>query len=425
MTRFLMPLSTGLALMALCCTAQRPGTIDPAQFRYPFPLVQPPAPNTDSVIRDLEGRVGAPNPSALDAAELADAYFRRAQMNGDPGELARAEAMAHRSLAILPEPNGAHLTLAKIAGARHDFRESIALARAQLARKPSAGCYAVLATAYLAVGQLVDATDAADAAARLAPSLSAYLLRALIMQAQGRDAEAAFDFARALNVEAQDERQESTRARALWGRFLLRRGNLDAASALVDEALRIAPANPLALAQRAEIALRRGELARARQDFEQAFAASRQVRYLMDLARAQELGGDSAAAESSRTQVETLIRAELRQNGLGHQLDLVEILNDRARPADIAEAVVRARDEVERRPSVETRFQLARALARSGAKDEAKAHVHAALTTGVHDARLYELAARLESGPRAAMYAEEAQALDPGASGWRQLGMAD
>ena len=50
-------------------------------------------------------------------------------------------------------------------------------------------------------------------------------------------------------------------------------------------------------------------------------------------------------------------------------------------------------------------------------------HIQAALATGARDARLYELAARLESGPRAVLYARQAEALDPGGSGWRNLGM--
>lgn len=394
------------------------------QIHYRFSATPAPTTDTDAAIRFLEARVKAAGNNATDAGDLADAYLRRAQTNGDVEGFRQAEEMAKRSLDILPSPNGATLTLAKIAGARHDFQQAIAIAQAALAHKRSAGAYGILATDYLALGRLAEATDAAESAIEIAPSMSAYLTRALVMQAQGRDAEAAFDFAHALTVETPDDRQESARVRTLWGRFCLRRGDLTGAAMLFDEALRIVPAQPLALAHQAELALRRGQLKEARAGFEQAFASSRQLRYLMDLSRAQELAGDAAAAESSRAQVETIIRAELEEKGIGHQLDLVEILVDRARPADLTEAVTRARDEVSRRPSAETRFQLARALARSGANVEAKQQVHAALATGVRDARLYELAARVENGPRSTLYTRLAEQLDPGASGWRQLGLA-
>jgi tetratricopeptide (TPR) repeat protein len=396
--------------------------LDMSVVRYRF--VDAPAPEAEltSAIHDLEARI-ADMPSPFDMTDLAELYFRRAQRDGDQDDYARSEAMARRSLEMLSFPNGARLTLAKIAGARHEFRESIRLGREQLEKKPTAGAYTVVASAHLALGELADASAAAEAAVTLAPSTSTYLMRALVLQAAGRDDEAAFDFARAAKVETFGDPQEAARLRTLWGRFLLRRGDLAGAGVLFDEALRIVPEFPLALAQRAELALRTGHLKEARAGFEQAFAMSRQVRYLIDLARAQELSGDAAAADSSRAQVETIVRAELAANGFGHQLDLIEVLVDRGAPADLAEAVTLGRAELTRRPSADCRFQLARALARTGAHAEASLQVQAALASGARDARLYELAARLEAGPRSDLYRHEAEALDPGASGWRQLGM--
>jgi tetratricopeptide (TPR) repeat protein len=248
-------------------------------------------------------------------------------------------------------------------------------------------------------------------------------MRALVRQARGKDVEAASDFARAVKVEEAGDPQGGARLRTLWGRFLLRRGDLIGARLVLDEALRIVPDYPLARAQRAELALRTGNTKEARAMFDQAFAASRQVRYLIDLARAQELAGDRAAADASRAQVERMVRAELADNGFGHQLDLVEILTDRGTPADLVEAIRLGREEIERRPSADTRFQLARALFRSGDREEARVQVQAALATGARDARLFELASRLETGARSEELAKEAVALDPGDSGWRKLGM--
>ena len=103
------------------------------------------------------------------------------------------------------------------------------------------------------------------------------------------------------------------------------------------------------------------------------------------------------------------------------------MLIDRGGAADLTEAAALAREEVARRPSVEARFQLARALARTGGRDEALRQVQAALASGAREAQLYELAARLEQqrgGPaRAALYARLADRLDPGRSGWRTAGL--
>src|SRR5262249_58594383 len=100
-----------------------------------------------------------------------------------------------------------------------------------------------------------------------------------------------------------------------------------------------------------------------------------------DQARAEELGGDPAAAGALRSQVESIVRGELGDGGLGHRLDLAEVLIDRGRPSELPEAIALAREEVARRGSFEARFQLARALARSGARDDARRQVQTALAS--------------------------------------------
>lgn len=394
-------------------------------IRYKFATGSESAGEPTAMIRALEARDKDGMASPFDLADLAEAYARSAQTSGDPTAYDRAEAVARRSLEVLPFPNGAALVLAKIQNAKHEFADAIRIATQFAAHKPSASAHIIVASAYLALGQLGDAATAAEAAVALKPDSAGYLMRALVLQAQGRDAEAAFDFERCVAVESQGDVQESARSRVLWGRFLLRRGEYAGARALFDEALRIMPNYPLALANQAELALRTGEFARARAMFERAFAASRQARYLLDLARAQELAGDAAGADRSRAQVEKIVRADLAAHGTGHKLELVEVLVDRGKLADLTEAVTLGRDELAHRPSADTRFQLARALYRSGERDPAALQVQAALATGARDARLYELASRLETGPRKALYVRQAAALSPGNSGWRRLGMGD
>ena len=354
---------------------------DPAVVAYRFATAAVPD-DTNATITALEQRVREGN-SPFDLGELAELYLKRAQRDGDSNDFVAAEAAAKRSLAVLRTPNGAVLTLAKLASTRHQFREAIGLAQEQLAQKRSAAPYGVMATAHLALGELAAAADAANTALAIKPDGAGYLTRALVLQAQGRDGEAAYDFARAAQLERFGDPQGAARLRALWARFLLRKG---------------------------ELALRAGRPEEARAKYEQAFAASRQVRYLIDQARAQEAAGDRAGADAVRAQVEQIVRGELGEGGLGHRLDLVEVLVDRG--ARLPEAVALAREEVANRPSADARYQLARALARSGKIDDAIAQLDAALATGARDARLYELAAQLEQqrgdGARAAMFRSEA-----------------
>jgi tetratricopeptide (TPR) repeat protein len=409
---------------ALAALAPEPAAV---RYRDPVDAASDAAAQAGDTIAALEARVQA-MPSPFDDAELAELYFRRAQQDGDPADYQLAEARARRSLDALASPNPAVLTLARLADARHDFRAAIELAHRYHGR--AAGARIVLATAHLALGELAEAGADADAALAIKPDTAGYLTRALVRQAQGRDAEAGADFARAVRVEEPGDLQGAARLRALWGRFLLRRGQAAGAARVLDEALRIAPGFPLATAMSGELALRTGHPGEAARRFEQAFIASRQVRYLIDQARATQLTGDAAAAGALRDQVEHLVRGELAEGGLGHRLDLAEVLIDRGRPADLAEAVALARDEVARRTPWEARFQLARALAGSrapGDADEAERQIQAALASGAREAPLYELAARLAArrgdAATAARDTRLADRLDPSRSGWRGLGL--
>jgi tetratricopeptide (TPR) repeat protein len=415
-----------IAVALIACEKSAPPprpALEPSLVRYRHAAAVDPDRDLDATIAALEARAATPAATPFDLADLADGYLRRAQQRGADADYRASEAMARRSLAMLASPNRATLTLARLAAARHDFAEAIALARRQVATSRGAGPRIVLASAYLAIGELVAAASAAEDAVAAAPTTASYLMRALVMQAQGRDAEAGFDFARAVAAEDHGDPREAVRLRALWARFLVDRGALAAAHAVLAEAMRVDPDDPLALAQGGELALREGRAADGVARFRRAFGASGTPRYLIDLARGEELAGDRAGAERTRRHAERLLRADLATHGVGHRLELAELLIDRGQPAGVAEAVSLARAELARRATAETRFQLARALAAAGARAAALAEVRIALGGGAPGARLYELAARLETGPRAALYAAEARRRDPGDTGWRGLGL--
>jgi Tfp pilus assembly protein PilF len=282
----------------------------------------------------------------------------------------------------------------------------------------------VIATAQLAVGDLTSAAAEADAAIALRPDSNGYVTRALIRQAQGRDLDAAADFTRAARSEQAGDRYGAAHLRALWGRFLVRRGAYREARAVIDEALRIVPDSPIALAQRGELLLRTGKATDAARTFERAFEQSRQVRYLLDEARARELAGDADNARQLRAQIETIVRGDPR----AHAIDLIEVLVDTGTPDRLAEAAELATAELGRRASFEVRFQLARALARAGRLDDAMVQLDAAVGSGAREAQLFELLASVETRRGDTRHAAEhtriANELDPANTGWRTLGLA-
>jgi tetratricopeptide (TPR) repeat protein len=398
----------------------------PEAFRYRFTTTAQADPRRelDETITALTTRVKAA-PAPLDLSELADVHYRRALLAGDKADYDQADAYAKQSLAILPSPNAATLTLAKLANARHDFREALRLLADYKGK--SVAVPTIQATAYLALGELVEAARAANAAVTLKPDTNTYLLRALVLGAQGRDREAVADFAAAVRVEDHGDPHGAARLRSMWARLLIRRGELAGAGLLLDEALRIAPDFTLAQALRGEFLLRAGKPKEAAAQLEQAFAASRQVRYLMDQARALEAAGDAKNAAAVRAQVESIVRAELGEGGLGHRLDLAEVLIDRGNTLALTEAITLAREEVANRPSAEAKYQLARGLARSGDMVGASVEIQGALATGAREPQMFELASRIEKArgnlARAIVYSDLAAELDPSNAGWRVLGM--
>ena len=323
--------------------------------RYRHPIVATRAPELDATIAQLEARTRGSIVSPMELADLADLYMKR-------GDLAKAEATAQRSRALLPYPSTAPLTLARVASARHEFRTAIALAREHLMHTRSAAALSVLTASHLALGEHDRAAETASWAISLRPDSGAYLMRALVAAARARDADAAADFARAARREEGGDPDEAARLRALWARFLLSRGECTGAEIVLAEAQRIAPAHPLATAQRGHLAMKRGRPGEAARLFEEAFVASRQVRYLIDRAAAQDAAGAHRSAASTRAQAERMVRAELRDTGVGHRLELVELLADRGDRTALAEALPLAFAELALRPSPETRAQLIRVL---------------------------------------------------------------
>ena len=193
-------IAVGVAYAAL--RGQRSSSLFPGMdvARYRFRVASPtPA---ETAIAALENRTHRPDPNAFDLAELSTLYWQQGHRSGDATWYDKAEAAAKQSMKLLEAPNlQAKLNLAKVADARHEFGEAIRIAEELRRENPSPGALAVLASAYLALGDLKEAARFADEGVDARPDSGAYLMRALVLEAQGRDAEAAFDFQRAVAVE--------------------------------------------------------------------------------------------------------------------------------------------------------------------------------------------------------------------------------
>ncbi len=370
-------------------------------YRYRFERA-----SRGSITRALEAeiafyreRVRRDPQGGLDLASLAGAYLRMARATGDLSWYLLAEQAARRSAANLPFQNdGAVLVVAKVAEARHDFKEAIRLAAPLTSHEDA---LAILVTANLAVGAVDTAERAAEALVRRAPTLGSLTLRALVRSARGADAAAVADFDRAIAAEDSGEAGGSASTRALLGRFHARRGRLDLARELYHEALRILPQYPLALVHLAELEARTGAYRSAeRRLFGVVTIASDPNVFdhvvFRGMGRLKALQGNPSGANALWDQAEARLRRDVAEGSFGHRRELAHLLLERGRTADAHEALTLMKAEVRVRRDAETMSILAWALSRNGRLLDARDAMREALRWGVRDAAMVYRAGMIE-----------------------------
>ncbi len=211
-----------------------------------------------------QGQIQKNPTDGLDQAVLANLYIQMARATRNNSWYLLAEKTAQESLANFPFDNaGATLALAKIAEAQHDFETAVGLAES--VGNPDA--LGLVITSKLAMGQLDDAANLANALAEQYPTLGSLTLRALTHEAQGRDELALADFQRAIAAEEPANTAGSAQARVFLGRFYMQRGDHKMARALYREALQIVPDYPLAHLQLAELATVNGHYRTAKHHY--------------------------------------------------------------------------------------------------------------------------------------------------------------
>lgn len=355
-------------------------------------------------------RIGRHPGDGLDLAALAGTYLKMARATGDLSWYLLAEQAAQRSLANLRFHNdGAFLILARVAEARHDFHQAIRLAQQVGAREDATS---IVITTNLATGRADVARTAAEALVEQSPSLGAWTLRGLVRAAQGDDDGAVRDFTQAIAVEEPGELGGSALARTHLGRLYARRGRPDVARRLYAETLRFLPQYPLALIHLAELEARAGDYAAAEHHLSHVVTITDQSPNVFDhavlrgLARLSVLRGDRAGAEDIWRQAEQRLRRDVSEGSFGHRRELARLLLERARPADLAEALRLMDAEAGQRRDPETLDVLAWALSQAGRWAEARAVIREALRSGIRDGGLYYRAGGIE---RALGYPREAQ----------------
>ncbi|MBW4619187.1 MAG: tetratricopeptide repeat protein [Cyanosarcina radialis HA8281-LM2] len=415
----------GIALIAVPIGwhlfSQTIGSGTNSAYRYPFEKTS--SSNVTLALQKeiafYQGKMRLDPESGLYQASLARTYLKMARATGEASWYLLAEQNAQQSLAKMPfENQGATIVLARVAEARHDFKQAIQLAESASGNEDT---FSILVTSNLALGRVDKAERAANTLVDRIPTLGTLTLRALVRVAQGRDAEALQDLQQAIALEEPGEAGSSVWARTLLGRLYYKQGQLDRAEQLYRESLRILPEHPPALLNLAQLEVRRGNYQQAEKTYSQ-FAISLQKApntydhvVLRGMSRVQALQGDKAKATELQDRAEARLREDLV--GFGHQGELARLLLERGNPEDAKSALSLMFKEVGNRRDPETLSILASALGSAGRWGEAQKVMQEALRSGIRDAGLFYQAGEIEQAlgnqTAANNFFQQAQKVDP------------
>ena len=402
-----------------------PASLD-AKYRYHFSDVLRNNPSQKEALQQeiafYQQRLAVDSRSGLNRAALAGVYLKMARATGEGGWFLLAEQAAQRSIADLPFNNtGALLVLARIAEARHDFPTALRFAKQVGFDNEDAIALAV--TSHLATGKVSEASAAAETLVNKLPNLGSLTLRALVREAQGRDAEVLRDFREAMVAEEPGEVGGSARARSLLGRFYARRGQFVQAKALFLEALRLVPRYPLALIYLADLETRQGNYREAEGYYSKVSAYSGGAATVFDrtvdrgMARVKELQGDAIESRRLRDKAEAGLRQEQVSGGFGHRRDLAGLLLEKGRSQDVAEALTLMQQEVKIRRDASGLDTLAWALSSAGEWEKADRVMAEILRSGIRDAGIFyrasAIARTLHKDAESRAYLQKAKEIDP------------
>ncbi len=414
-----------LRLISDIFAEKSPRNLD-AKYRYHFSEVLRNNPSQKEALQQeiafYQKRLAVDSRSGLNRAALAGVYLKMARATGEGGWFLLAEQAANRSIAHLPfDNNGALLVLARIAEARHDF--PTALRFAKQVGFDNEDAIALTVTSHLAMGKVSEANAAAEALVNKLPNLGSLTLRALVREAQGRDAEVLQDYKQAMALEEPGEVAGSARARSLLGRFYARRGQFVQAKALFLESLRLLPRYPLALIYLADLEVRSGNYQEAQRYYSKVYAYSGGAATVFDrtvdrgMARVKQLQGEAIASEKLRDKAEAGLRQEQVSGGFGHRRDLARLLLEKGRSPDITEALVLMQQEVKIRRDALTLDTLAWALLAAGEWEKADRVMAEILRSGIRDAGIFyrasAIARNLGMDAESRAYLQKAKEIDP------------
>ncbi len=315
-------------------------------------------------------------------ASLGAVYVAQAQASADPTYYGKAEDALRRSRQLQPQDNGDALTgLASLAAARHDFERARALAQRALAVNPyDSTALGLLSDALIELGRYDRAFATVQRMLDLKPGVPSFTRASYTFELRGDIKGARIALRRALDVAYSSF--DTAFALRYLAELAWNNGDLQAASAYVQDGLAQEPGAVPLLAVRARILAARGNVEDALDTWAEVVSRLPQPSYLIEYGELLSSLGRHAEAARQYGVVEATFEL-FEAQGADVDLELALFAADRGR---VRQAVSAARAQWEMRRSVHVEDAYAWALHVAGRDEEALTHARAGARLGTRSA---------------------------------------
>lgn len=340
-------------------------------FQYAFPVSnQDDANNRIEVLRALLTQKSSP----LVMTEMAQALLKRGRQTGSSADYDEAEKLARQALKESADAFPAHVLLVEILQHRHEFEEAASIIEKYRGTHGNDTSFLDLATRLaLARGNHASAEKDAKQLAELLPRSGSFTLLAQVFEAQGQIAKAEHAYRNAFALEDVGSVTGAAYLRALYGRFLLRRNQVNEARVLIEEGLRLHSNSTFLVELKADLDFTRGHYRDAEKVYLSVFDISEDPFYLIKAAKSRKKAGNKKEAVSLLNQTLDIVKASDATSEAGqYNYDAALALVEREQKGDLQKALPLIEEELKNRSTIELIALKIRTLRGLGQSAEAQ-----------------------------------------------------